>query len=373
MQLKILRSADELPPLELEWNQLPLPSPMQSHQWLGAWWEVYGQQQRGLYVVAAHVDGRLVGLAPLYLDARGDLHWLGDGQVCSDHASLLVVEGYRQEFAAQLASLLMQNGDGDSLAAWRNIVLDSTNTQSVETQTLSKALTVHGGFRSDHIEVGSCYIDLPSTWEDYLSSISKNHRKRCRRWLKTYFDSGRATIEVATTPDACLAAWDTLVQLHNARRNNLGHRGVFEDEQFTEFHRRVIPRLAAANMIQLRLLTVDQETVAAEYLLCHDNTWFTYQSGLSEAGEAISAGNLSIVALMHDAVAENCRRVDLLRGVEPYKFSWGAVLCPASTITVRRPTITGRLATLRDSVWAAAREAKRRHADQRQIAPASSS
>ena len=354
MQLEVLRSTDELAALEGEWTRTEIPSPMQSHAWITTWWEVYGSRHRELCVVVARDADQTVGIAPMYIDTRGNLRWLGDGDVCSDHASLLAVEGYHHEFARRLADWLHNS----TATSWRNIVFESIDSESSVYRTMLSALTNSNTIRSGRSEVGSCYVELPDTWEEYLLRVSKNHRKRCRRWIKTYFLSGRAIVDTATTPEACLRYWDTLVRLHNDRRNQMGECGVFENQYFARFHERVVPKLAAVGNLQLRILRVDGQALAAEYVLQDDTTWYAYQSGLSPEGEAVSAGNLSIVALMRDAISAGCKRVDLLRGVEPYKFSWNAERLPSKAIIFRRPTLAGHVATLRDSVKALARDFK---------------
>lgn len=354
MRLDVVRNADQLAPLREEWGQLSAPSPMQSHPWLATWWEVYGGASRELFTVTAREGDHLVGVAPWYRDRRGALRMLGDGRVCSDHATLLAAPGYAAAFTSRLAAWLLQKPS----SAWRRLSLESLDADDVACGGFVSQATAGGCLQSNRQEPGACHIDLPATWDEYLAGVSKNHRKRCRRWTREFFDTGRAEVRVAEQPEACLAALDTLAKLHGSRRDALGDEGVFADPRFARFHRRVVPRLAAVGGVQLRTLYVDGQAVAAEYLLQDAQTWYAYQSGLSPQGEALSAGNLSILAMLRDVIACGCRRFDLLRGDEPYKFSWGAVHTPAATVTLRRPTLAGRVGVLRDAARQAARRVR---------------
>lgn len=363
MQFEIINKPSQLTTLRDGWNCLSGGAPMQSLAWLATWWECYGDSARQLFVIVAREQGELVGIAPWYLETRNTrrvVRWLGDGRVCSDHPGLLCQPSQQNEFAEALATWLLDDANQlwDELQL-EAVDLDPSDAAAQGCRQLINRLAGAGCPSFETEEPGSCDVELPPTWEDYLMSVSKNHRKRCRRWDKQFFQTGRARVVVAQRPDECLVSWQTLVQLHNARRTNLGEAGAFEDAQFANFHRQAIPRLAASQQVQLRVLEIDGQPLAAEYLLQDAQTWYAYQSGMSAAGEEISAGSLSIMSIVRDAIAAGCTRLDLLRGDEAYKFSWGAVHRPATKITVRRPTYTAQLLTLRDTAWHAAKRLRR--------------
>lgn len=358
MQFEIISNRTDLAALNEEWSRLVIASPMQSLDWLTTWWDCYADSSCALFIVTAREAGKLIGIAPWYSQLKGNrrvLRWLGDGHVCSDHASLLSTPADYLPFARALAGWLLDDRDG----RWHELRLEAINSDDVACRQFTQRLVEAGSPHLQLQEPGSCYIDLPSSFEEYLMSVSKNHRKRCRRWEKAFFQSGRAELHVATAPQDCLALWQSLIQLHNDRRASLGQQGAFEDSQFETFHQQVLPRLASAEHAQLRLLEIDGQTVAAEYVLQQGTTWFAYQSGMSQAGEELSAGSLSILALVKDAIAAGCTRLDLLRGDEPYKFSWGAVHRPAATTIIRRDTSAARLLTLTDTAWIAAKRLRR--------------
>lgn len=358
MQFNLITCPLEFEKLAVEWHRLAVPSPMQSHAWLSTWWECYASSRRQLAVVVARQGGELVGVAPWYGQrrfGRTALRWLADGHVASDHHTLLAAPGQRSQFATLLADWLVDQRP----FAWHQLRLEAVDTPDAACQALVERLAGRHCPRVEQSEVGSCSVDLPADWETYLMQVSKNHRKRCRRWNKQYFDSGLATVDIATTASQCMSAWQTLVDLHNSRRAALGQRGAFHEFRFGDFHRRVIPRLAQSESVQLRILRIDGQPMAAEYLLVAPDCWYAYQSGLSPAGQEHAAGSLSVLATVRDAVAAGCTRLDLLRGDESYKFSWNAVRQPASTVTVRRPTPLARLATLGESTLLAAKSARR--------------
>jgi CelD/BcsL family acetyltransferase involved in cellulose biosynthesis len=365
---QLIAKAHELDDIADEWRELALPSPLQSPDWLIPWWQVYRGANRELAVlVIRDSGGELVGLCPWYVEARPtgrSLRWLGDGAVCSDHASILLARNASSEVIQAVIKWIHEV----DLHHWTQIELDGVNVDDTSLESLVTGIRRRGWLITAHEDIGSCWISLPSSWNDYLNIISKNHRKRCHRWQREFFDTGRARVQVATEPADCVAAYEQLVFLHNQRRQSSGSCGAFEDTKFRRFHQLAIHSLARSGRVQLRLLTVDDQLAAVEYVLTDDTAFYAYQSGLSDAGAAVSAGSLSILSLLRDAVDDRRRRVDLLRGVEPYKFSWGGVHRPAQTIVARRRTIAGLLQTHFDRAVQQARCIRKRRRNGTQVA-----
>lgn len=68
--LGVVSDAAEFENLASEWDRLvlaaPRPSPFLLHGWVSAWWRHFGSGAT-LAVVCARRDGRLVGLAPMFI------------------------------------------------------------------------------------------------------------------------------------------------------------------------------------------------------------------------------------------------------------------------------------------------------------------
>jgi hypothetical protein len=99
-----------------EWNELAQSVPFRLWQWLDAWWRHYGCETDGrpkrfhqLFVLSVWNDERqLIGIAPWYrLHTRSGtrvVRCLGDGEICSDHLTVLC----RPENEAAVGNALAQ-------------------------------------------------------------------------------------------------------------------------------------------------------------------------------------------------------------------------------------------------------------------------
>lgn len=330
MSLRIERisALDQLTPAIIEqWNGFPIESPMQSADWLVSWWQTVQQNSPAndeLCILTVFDGDNLVAVAPWYLKYNWQngncLRFLGDGIVCSDHPSVAISDAVSVDRVRKVLSHWLRCENGKR---WQTITFEPVDEGDEFVRQLVDSLHREGCDVHTRKTVGTWSVDLPKTWDEFVSSLSKNHRKRCRRWQREYFDSGRATI--TCTPTVSVErGWNQLTWLNQRRREQLGDRSVFESPLFHEFHLAVLPTLVAKGKAQIRELTVDDKRVAVEYVLHHQNTVFCYQSGMQTTDSRDGYGNLSVVALFKDAIRDGFGAIDFLRGDEEYKHHWGA-------------------------------------------------
>jgi CelD/BcsL family acetyltransferase involved in cellulose biosynthesis len=341
MTIALISTWNELLPLETQWNALAGDLPFRSWDWLATWWKHYGagstdtpdnglpqSGQRQLYVLAAYGNGdQLIGIAPWYLD-RTVIHgnvvrWLGSGEVCSDHLSLICMPENRQQVATAIAHELTTSCDD-----WDRIDLSAVDANDQGVAELVAALEEHDCIVSRHA-ANSCWVlELPASWDDYLASISKSHRKQLRQLERRVLESERARWHQVTSASELPATWNILVDLHQRRRKSLGEPGCFASRLFHDFHREATERLLARGQLRLSSFELDGSPAAAEYHLADASTTYAYQGGVDPDRLAEEPGRLSTILCLRAAIAEGHTRMDFLRGDEPYKAHWRAAPQP---------------------------------------------
>jgi hypothetical protein len=368
MSIDLISTWKELSSLEDQWNTLAGDIPFRSWDWLATWWKHYGvgaavespnrpqrADERQLYVLAVYDDGRssarandrrLIGIAPWYLDRaaiQGNvLRWLGSGEVCTDHLSLICLRENQQQVAAAVAHELAANLDD-----WDRLDLGAVDANDEAIDELMFAFEERDCIVSRHAADSCWVLELPSSWDDYLASISKSHRKQLRQLERRVLDSDRAHWhQVAAASDLAMA-WDVLVDLHQRRRRSMGEPGCFASRPFHDFHREMTQRLLARGQLRMSWLELDGTPAAAEYHLARARATYAYQGGVDPDRLGEEPGRLSTILFLRAAVGEGQSRIDFLRGDEPYKAHWRAT--PHATCDYR-VIPNRRLARLRGRV-----------------------
>lgn len=370
--VELITTWDELSGLEQPWNVLSCGEPLRSWDWLATWWKHYGASRgrlgrynaqsaddRQLHVIAVHAGStngatqrRLIGLAPWYLDrsvVKGRvLRWLGDGEVCTDHMSLLCSPGDEARVASAIADALTAEND-----EWDGLELNAVDADDVAVDALLAALQERDCLASCWPADSWWAVELPESWDAYLASLSKSHRKQLRRLERDVLQSERAQWHQVSSADELPTAWSVLVDLHQKRRRSLGEPGCFASRPFHDFHREVVERFQSNGSLRMSCLELDGVPAAVEYHVAGGTTTYAYQGGVDPDRLAEEPGRLSTIECLRAAIAAGQRRFDFLRGDEPYKAHWRAEQHAAYDHRVvpnrRLARLRGRLITWSDA------------------------
>lgn len=366
MQVQRITSWIELAALEMEWNTLAAGMPLRSWDWLATWWKHYGgcdfglvgnalSRNRELFVLAVYREPtfkhggpvrELVGIAPWYIDRsalQGSvIRWLGDGEVCTDHLSLICRPSDAQQVATSVAHALTEQLDD-----WDRIELAAVDADDTSLQSLGAELANRECVIAKEDADSVWVLNLPNSWDEYLASISKSHRKQIRQLQHRVMETPRATWYYVESADQFEVGWKVLVDLHQRRRISLGEPGCFASQAFHNFHRETAPRLLGRGQLRLSWLELDGSPAAVEYHLVDRTTVYAYQGGIDPERLSDEPGRLSTVYCLQQAIHEQRRQFDFLRGDEPYKAHWRAT--PHAVVNYRIVP-NRRLARLRGHV-----------------------
>jgi len=358
-EIVIVRCVENLAELEAyrgPWDALASGCIFRSWTWLSTWWRHYGEgdRRRELRVFLAFREPStkpesLAGVLPCYVDSSWTqgrvLRLLGDGEACSDHVGLLALPSVASDAAEHITVHLAARGD------WDLLELEGVDGNDVATVRLHEALALHDCM-ARRVRGEQCWvIDLPPTWDDFLAMQSKSHRKQLRQLERRVIDSGEARWKLVESIDDFAAAWSTLVDLHQRRRQSLGEPGCFASRTWAAFHWEVAQRLLAWGRLRLSVLELGGRPIAAEYHLAGDRATYAYQGGLDPERLAEEPGQLSTICSIKRAIALRHAQFDFLRGDEPYKAHWRATPRQSLRLMAVPPRV---LPKLRHRTWTGA-------------------
>ena len=179
-------------------------------------------------------------------------------------------------------------------------------------------------------------LQLPegADMDGYLATLGKKTRHEIRRKVRRAEAIGEIRLEDAMDP---LAHLESFIELHQKR---WGADGLFPDtpggEQSRVLFRRLFELHGADGPLRLSFLSVGGRRIAAGIHIETPDGYLYYNAGIDPDARDLSPGVLMIYAYVRHALATGLRRIDFLRGDEPYKYEWGAVDEPIQRVLVRR-------------------------------------
>jgi CelD/BcsL family acetyltransferase involved in cellulose biosynthesis len=162
------------------------------------------------------------------------------------------------------------------------------------------------------------YLDLPRSWEAYLSSLSSHGRHAIRR-KERKLSREHAVALTDYGPRRLEEGLHHLQRLHALR---WGGGGAFGDRFMERLHRRFAAALADGGQLWLVTLDLDGVPAAAWYGFSRGDTVYHYQSGRDPRWERDRVGTVLVALMIRRAIERGYRRFDFLRGEETYKAEW---------------------------------------------------
>ena len=323
-----IASNRELASLEGAWRALTSrsarPNPFLTWEWVFTWWEFFGSALE-LWILAAYEESNreLVGLAPLVLrrfpdPRRGpyrELSVLGSNAVAPDHLDAVAADGFQAQVNSAFASYIGERG------RWDTFRLHGLRSDSF----LIDLMREEGGRPRSLVWDSVCpFVSLPSSWEEYESSLDRkvryNLRSRSRR-LEKDADKQVSFQSVASNSEV-EDAMSELFRLHQQIRERRRTKGAFGDSLVSDFHRRVAKRFSENGWLRLYLLRVRGDAIAAVYSFRYRDVVYFYQTGYDPAWAKYGPGSAIVAHSIRSSIEEGAHEFDFLRGNEPYKFQW---------------------------------------------------
>lgn len=304
LRTNVIHGAQQLAFLEQEWGELHERTsgarPFQSPGWVLPWVRMAGSR-RNLVTLTLWRGSQLVGILPLQ-EEGGVLRPMA--RVLSDRLDALLDPG---EPDSTVDILLRPFWDGP----WEALELEQQSGDSV----LSRATIPVGGSIGMTRQILTTVLNLRgrTSREVLPKRIQANLRTARNRADRL----GRVHFEQATG-NSLSAYMDAFFSLHRTRWP------LFSDIRMQQFHREVAQAFLAAGKLRLHAVWINEQIAAIFYGLA-DTERVSYLFGaFSPEFASCSPGSLALAKAVEDAMARGATAFDFLRGVEPYKYAWGA-------------------------------------------------
>ncbi len=334
MPIEFIRDVPSWDRITAEWNTLLERSaaeyPFLRCEFLRAWWDHLGggEWPSGELLIAVWKEnGALQGIAPLFLSRRdGEPRLLLIGSVeISDYLDILAVPDRLPVFIAELLDALA------ALPALEFGALDLFNLQAASpTVRVLEEETARRGWALERAPLQVCpVIDLPESWEEYLSMLDKKSRHEIRRKLRRA-EGGEEKLELKIGGAGDM---DEFFRLMACDEN----KAAFLTPPMRAQFRAIAEAAEQTGILELAFLEIGGKKAAAYMNFTFGKRIWVYNSGMDPAYAAASPGWVLLAMRIRRAIEAGYRAFDFMRGDEPYKFQWGGKGEPILRLTVRRP------------------------------------
>lgn len=321
-----------------EWNALLSESisdvPFLRHEYLSAWWSTRGGgewPQAKLALISARENGKLTGIAPLFLTEYDDqraLMLLGSIEI-SDYLDLIV----RVDDLPRFLSATLDYLASDSALAWSGFDWYNLPDSSPTLAALKAESAKRGWTHMEEIYKPTPSIPLPGDFETYLAGINKKQRHEIRRKMRRAEASEQNVRWYIVEDESRLEA--EIDDFFSLMAND-HHKEEFLTEAMRTQMRTVVHAAFKSGWLQLAFMEVDGQKAAGYLNFDYGNRIWVYNSGLDFSFKELSPGWVLLGYLLQWANEKGRSEFDFMRGDEDYKYKFGGVNRHVMRVKVER-------------------------------------
>lgn len=282
--------------------------------WLRAWWESLGSGDLLIALVWDNEEPVAVFPTCTCEGEEGLLSFLGSEDV-TDEQVPTAVPGREIEAMRFFTRWAFTDGGFDRVRF--HSVLEGNRWLEIVEQVAGD----DGGHAArEQVDVAPV-IELPGTFDDYLSGLSGHDRHELRRKRRRLSDLGEWTVRRADD-----VGWESdLAAFFEFHRQAPGEKAGFFTPERERFFRRLAADLFLMGLARLDVLDLDATPVACTFSYDFRQTLALYNSSFRPDLARHAPGMVLVGSLIEQSIEEGKRSFDFLRGDEAYKKRFGPV------------------------------------------------
>lgn len=349
MDIRVYNNFEELKSIQQEWDSFVESvggDIFLTYDWCRIWWKYYGKNRLLAVFVFREVKS-IVGIIPLFFEKI----WFGP--VFLNVAKIVGADFSLTAVSLSLAPDFLEGivrGFSDKLQgySWDILLIGPLAGLCANVEKFTEVCRQYFG-TSYRIQVKQSgvqtYIQLANSWEKQLDHLSKNQRRTIKR---SYKDISRTASEKGLSLASNIASnenfeemFNGFVQMHRSHWKNVGEQGHFEDwPDALEFHREVATAQLKRNRLRLLEVKIGEHCLGYEYDYRFGDRYHAFLNARQTVDElhgvspAISIGSILYTEQVKNAIKENVRCIDMMRGSDNYKRRLGGKLYSVRNIFI---------------------------------------
>ena len=269
--------------------------PFYSTAWHKLWLQTEGKNYQPLFLL---VNNNVI--APLVI--RNHEVVLSGGKEISDHQDILGSEEKKKLAGPEIITYLKARN-------LTSLILDNIPQSSGSYAYFQKS-PVAQITQEDTTPI----IDLPQSWDEFLSHLNRKHRHELKRKMKKFETAFPGfQVQLSTNPETDIEYLFRLMKLNPDKQK-------FLTPVMEEFFRGLVKEFAKTT--ELLLLSVEGQVAAVTFSFRSPEEFFLYNSGFDEENFSGSGFYLKAISLKR-AIDVGIKRFNFLQGSERYKYELG--------------------------------------------------
>jgi CelD/BcsL family acetyltransferase involved in cellulose biosynthesis len=292
--------------------------------WLQSWWQVFAREEASLLIHSIYQADELLGVAPL--QRAGDtVSFIGSKDVC-DYLDFVTAPRRERDFYSILLDELVKAGV-------RELVLEPVRPDS-SVMTVLREIAVERGYElSCRQEDVTLELELPDTWEGYLTLLSKKQRHEVRRKLRRLGEVDNVSFRCFAPAMAELdKSMDGFFQLFSL---SAPEKAGFMTPLMKSFFETLCREMANDGMLRFGTLELGGSAAVVIMLFDYENSLYLYNSALDPAYRSLSVGILCNVLCIQESIRLGRKKWDFLKGGENYKYQIGGSEVPIYSCRIK--------------------------------------
>ncbi len=290
------------------------PTFFDQQTWQKAWWTEFGAGSKLMLMLVRSDSGDANMIAPLMVDGS-EISFLGSTDLV-DYHDFITRDRHDPNCIESVVAAISEMSEIDT------ILLQSLPGNSPTITQFRESAEKNGWSVKIEQEDVAPRLELPETWDDYISSLRKKDRHELRRKLRRLEAAGEIRHVELTSPVDVESAMSDFVRLH---RMSTPEKNEFMTSERERFFVKIAIEMAGEGSTRLCFLEVDGVREATSLSFVSGKVRYLYNSGYDPARSKLSVGLLNHALAIKTSIEEGHRVFDFMRGNESYKYHLGGI------------------------------------------------
>jgi CelD/BcsL family acetyltransferase involved in cellulose biosynthesis len=323
--ISIYSNASGFECLRPEWEALRQQSddqdPFLSCDWFESWWRAFGGQRK-LLLVTARRHGHLRAILPMMLERTWHhgiplRRLVAIGNDHTPHFDLVRARDDKHLHRSIWNHLMALRSEWDVLDFPRMSAESSTTDHFVRLATEQDVQ-----YSLWQQAPRSPWVDIQSSWDDYLDLRSANFRKSLRRKMRRLVALGRVDLETVTGHEGLDQALAEGMHIEAEGWKGSNKTAISSQPAVAGFYTELAGIMAARGQLRLHFLTLDDVRIAFDYSIIANRCLYSLKAGHSSAYARFSPGTVMLGLILQRAHEEGLVGMDLLGESDEFKMHW---------------------------------------------------